>query len=70
VTVSNLPLAQIEKYRARTGWTLPFVSSRGTTFARNSGAGEGWEDSPAGSSRTPAYAWWNRHDEYGDAEPS
>jgi predicted dithiol-disulfide oxidoreductase (DUF899 family) len=27
VTVSNMPLAQIEGYKARMGWTLPFVSS-------------------------------------------
>jgi predicted dithiol-disulfide oxidoreductase (DUF899 family) len=32
-TVSNMPLAQIEKYKARMGWTMPFVSSHGTTFA-------------------------------------
>jgi predicted dithiol-disulfide oxidoreductase (DUF899 family) len=43
VTVSNMPLAQIEKYWTRMGWTLPFVSSRGTTFARDSGAGEGFQ---------------------------
>lgn len=42
VTVSNMPLAQIEKYKARMGWTLPFVSSHGTTFARDCGAGEGF----------------------------
>ena len=28
--VSNMPLAQIESYKARMGWTVPFVSSRGT----------------------------------------
>ena len=33
VTVSNMPLAQIEAYKARMGWTLPFVSSHGTSFA-------------------------------------
>jgi predicted dithiol-disulfide oxidoreductase (DUF899 family) len=32
-TVSNMPLAQIQAYKARKGWTLPFVSSNGTTFA-------------------------------------
>jgi predicted dithiol-disulfide oxidoreductase (DUF899 family) len=40
--VSNMPLAQIEKYKARRGWTLPFVSSRGTTFADDCGAGGGF----------------------------
>jgi predicted dithiol-disulfide oxidoreductase (DUF899 family) len=38
-TVSNMPLAQIEAYRTRMGWTMPFVSSRGTSFADDTGAG-------------------------------
>ena len=42
VTVSNMPLAQIEAYKAQMGWTLPFVSSRGTTFADDCGAGGGF----------------------------
>jgi predicted dithiol-disulfide oxidoreductase (DUF899 family) len=37
-TVSNMPLAQIEAYKAERGWTLPFVSSRGTSFAADCGA--------------------------------
>jgi predicted dithiol-disulfide oxidoreductase (DUF899 family) len=37
-TVSNMPLAQIEAYKARMGWTLPFVSSHGTSFAEDCGA--------------------------------
>ena len=37
-TVSNMPLAQIESYKAERGWTMPFLSSRGTTFARDCGA--------------------------------
>jgi predicted dithiol-disulfide oxidoreductase (DUF899 family) len=41
-TVSNMPLAQIEAYQARMGWTMPFVSSRGTTFADDCGAGGGF----------------------------
>ena len=41
-TVSNMPLAQIEAYKARKGWTMPFVSSRGTTFADDCGAGGGF----------------------------
>lgn len=41
-TVSNMPLAQIEAYKARMGWTLPFVSSRGTTFSDDCGAGRGF----------------------------
>ena len=42
VTASNMPLAQIEPYKARMGWTLPFVSSRGTSFADDCGAGGGF----------------------------
>ncbi|WP_326829621.1 DUF899 domain-containing protein [Streptosporangium sp. NBC_01810] len=42
VTVSNMPLAQIEAYKARMGWTLPFVSSHGTSFADDCGAGRGF----------------------------
>jgi predicted dithiol-disulfide oxidoreductase (DUF899 family) len=34
-----------------------------TAFGRQ----EEWEDSPAGTPQTPAYAWWNRHDEYEEA---
>jgi predicted dithiol-disulfide oxidoreductase (DUF899 family) len=37
-TVSNMPLAQIEAYKAQMGWTMPFVSSHGTTFASDCGA--------------------------------
>jgi predicted dithiol-disulfide oxidoreductase (DUF899 family) len=25
---------------------------------------EEWEDSPAGWPQTPAYLWWEKHDEY------
>jgi predicted dithiol-disulfide oxidoreductase (DUF899 family) len=39
-TVSNMPLAQIETYKAKMGWTMPFVSSRGTTFTQDTGAGD------------------------------
>jgi predicted dithiol-disulfide oxidoreductase (DUF899 family) len=41
-TVSNMPLGQIEEYKARRGWTVPFVSSHGTTFADDCGAGSGF----------------------------
>jgi predicted dithiol-disulfide oxidoreductase (DUF899 family) len=41
-TVSDMPLAQIEGYKAEKGWTLPFVSSHGTSFAEDCGAGEGF----------------------------
>jgi predicted dithiol-disulfide oxidoreductase (DUF899 family) len=41
-TVSNMPLAQIEAYKAKMGWTMPFVSSRGTSFSDDCGAGPGF----------------------------
>jgi len=41
-TVSDMPLAQIEAYKARMGWTLPFVSSRGTSFSADCGADDGF----------------------------
>lgn len=33
------------------------------------GRQEDWEDSPEGYPQGPAYAWWNWHDSYGDAQP-
>jgi predicted dithiol-disulfide oxidoreductase (DUF899 family) len=41
-TISNMPLAQIEDYKARMGWTMPFVSSHGTSFAADCGAAGGF----------------------------
>jgi predicted dithiol-disulfide oxidoreductase (DUF899 family) len=41
-TVSTMPIAQIEARKADRGWTMPFVSSRGTTFAEDTGAGGGF----------------------------
>lgn len=43
VTVSNMPLAQIEEYKQRRGWTLPFVSSHGTSFAADCGIDGGFQ---------------------------
>ena len=37
-TVSNMPLAQIEPYKAKMGWTMPFVSSHGNSFSADTGA--------------------------------
>lgn len=36
-TVSNMPIEQIERLKAREGWTMPFVSSHGTSFADDCG---------------------------------
>jgi len=40
--VSNMPIEQIDRAKAEHGWTLPFHSSRGTSFADDCGAGEGF----------------------------
>jgi predicted dithiol-disulfide oxidoreductase (DUF899 family) len=40
--VSNMPLDQIERYKAQMGWTMTFVSSHGTTFAADCGADDGF----------------------------
>jgi predicted dithiol-disulfide oxidoreductase (DUF899 family) len=42
VTVSEMPLAQSQTYAARKGWTVPFASSRGTTFAADCGSDGGF----------------------------
>ncbi|NYE94672.1 putative dithiol-disulfide oxidoreductase (DUF899 family) [Psychromicrobium silvestre] len=42
VTVSDMPLEQIESYKQRKGWTLPFVSSHGTSFSEDCGVGGGF----------------------------
>jgi predicted dithiol-disulfide oxidoreductase (DUF899 family) len=41
-TVSNMPLAQIQSYATRMGWTVPFVSSHGTSFAIDCGTDGGF----------------------------
>jgi predicted dithiol-disulfide oxidoreductase (DUF899 family) len=41
-TISNMPLAQIESYKAKMGWTLPFISSHGTAFSEDCGGGAGF----------------------------
>jgi len=40
VNISDMPLAQIQAYKEKMGWTVPFVSSHGTSFSRDCGAGE------------------------------
>lgn len=41
-TISNMPLEQIQGYKARRGWTLPFVSSHNTSFAKDCGVDGGF----------------------------
>lgn len=40
--VSNMPLTQIESYKAQMGWNVPFVASPGTSFAADCGADNGF----------------------------
>ena len=42
VHVSDMPLDQIKHYWRERGWTMPAVSSRGTSFSTDTGAGEGF----------------------------
>jgi predicted dithiol-disulfide oxidoreductase (DUF899 family) len=40
--VSNMPLAQMTSWWKRMGWTVPYYSSRGTSFSEDCGTGEGF----------------------------
>jgi predicted dithiol-disulfide oxidoreductase (DUF899 family) len=42
VVVSNMPPVQLAAYWKRMGWTVPFYSSRGTSFSEDCGAGRGF----------------------------
>lgn len=42
VTISDMPLAQIETYKQKKGWTLPFVSSHGTSWSADCGVSGGF----------------------------
>ncbi len=42
VVVSNMPLAQMTAFWRRMGWTVPYYSSRATTFADDCGVGGGF----------------------------
>ena len=41
-TISDMPLSQIEPYKAKKGWTMPFVSSHGTSWTNDCGCGPGF----------------------------
>jgi predicted dithiol-disulfide oxidoreductase (DUF899 family) len=41
-TISNMPLAQMEGYWAKNGWTVPFASSHGTSFLADCGSDGGF----------------------------
>ena len=42
VTVSDMPIGQLQAYARRRGWAGPFYSSRGTTFSADCGVGGGF----------------------------
>lgn len=42
IVVSPAPLSQIEPYKARMGWTVPWFSSNGNNFNVDCGAGNGF----------------------------
>jgi predicted dithiol-disulfide oxidoreductase (DUF899 family) len=42
VIASDMPLAQIQSYWQQQGWSVPFVSSRGSSFSADCGAGGGF----------------------------
>ncbi len=41
-TVSNMPIEQIDRVKVEHAWTMPFHSSRGTSFSDDCGAGGGF----------------------------
>jgi predicted dithiol-disulfide oxidoreductase (DUF899 family) len=41
-TISNMPLAQMDGYWSTNGWSVPYASSHGTTFADDCDAGGGF----------------------------
>jgi predicted dithiol-disulfide oxidoreductase (DUF899 family) len=42
LTVSNMPLAQLQDYASRKNWSIPIASSRGTDFSADCGANGGF----------------------------
>jgi predicted dithiol-disulfide oxidoreductase (DUF899 family) len=111
VFVSRAPQRDIERLKARMGWSMPwytltdgfdrdfgvdewhgtnaflrdgervfrtyFINARGDEALGSTwsyldmtalGRQEEWEDSPEGYPQSPAYEWWNWHDEYSEAE--
>jgi predicted dithiol-disulfide oxidoreductase (DUF899 family) len=42
VIASDMPLAQIQAYWQKQGWSVPFVSSHGSSFSVDCGGGEGF----------------------------
>src|ERR1700743_1606926 len=63
---SALPLAASEGYKAQQGWTLPFFSSRGTSFAKDCGADGGFMLSVFLRDGTDVYRTYNTTSRGGD----
>jgi predicted dithiol-disulfide oxidoreductase (DUF899 family) len=42
ITVSNMPLAQLQEYAGRKNWSVPIASSHGTAFSEDCGADPGF----------------------------
>jgi predicted dithiol-disulfide oxidoreductase (DUF899 family) len=42
VIASDMPLAQMQSYWQQQGWSIPFVSSSGSSFSADCGAGDGF----------------------------
>jgi predicted dithiol-disulfide oxidoreductase (DUF899 family) len=58
-TVSEMPLAQIQGYRQKMGWDLPFYSSRGSSFAADCGVDGGFMLSMFLRDGDQVYRTWN-----------
>src|SRR5882724_12065559 len=69
---SRAPQPDIERVKARMGWTMPWYTMTDEFYLDITALGrqEEWEDSPEGYPQTRSYEWWNWHDEYSDAELS
>ena len=59
------PLAKIEPFRQRMGWSVPWYSSFGSDFNYLTARGrqEDWEQ-PPGRGNSPALGWLRHHDRY------
>jgi predicted dithiol-disulfide oxidoreductase (DUF899 family) len=59
VTVSNMPLAQLEGRKRERGWSAPIASSRDTGFATDCGADDGFMFSAFFTDGGDVFRTWN-----------
>jgi predicted dithiol-disulfide oxidoreductase (DUF899 family) len=59
VTVSNMPLAQLDAYAKQNQWSIPIASSRGTDFSADCGADGGFMLSMFMTDGTDVYRTYN-----------